>query len=58
MGPDLYTIGNLAWHMWLQSWQPVQKIPAQTGMVAPSAECTRCGGAHALSDCRWPLTEK
>lgn len=21
-------------------------------------ECTRCGGAHALSECRWPLVAK
>jgi hypothetical protein len=55
---DLYTIGNLAMHMWLQSWQPVQKIPAQAGNAAPSVECTRCGGAHALNECRWPLAGK
>lgn len=21
-------------------------------------ECTRCGGAHALSQCKWPLVDE
>jgi hypothetical protein len=24
----------------------------------PHGECTRCGGSHPLSECRWPLIQQ
>jgi hypothetical protein len=26
--------------------------------TAPQAQCTRCGGQHALSRCPWPVAEQ
>lgn len=33
-------------------------VAAKPGSIVLLVECTRCGGGHALSECRWPVVEK
>jgi hypothetical protein len=33
-------------------------VPVKPGTVVLLIECTRCGGNHPLSQCRWPLINK
>jgi hypothetical protein len=48
----LYTIMDLgariALDLWWSSWQA----------WLPQAQCTRCGGQHPLSQCKWPVAKE
>lgn len=47
---------HLAAHAYMQLMFRL-RVPVHAGTVV-QFECTRCGGNHPLSQCRWPLTKR